>query len=431
MSSAHHLHLNLNLLATGRHDQAWRSQADIVAATDVSHFREIARIAERGQFDSLFLADSLALEGEAYRRPWRALDPIVLFSALSQATERIGFIATVNALFSEPFTIARQISSLDHISGGRAGWNIVTSLNPAAQQNYSQVAAIGPHDRYRKAQESVRVVRALWDSFDPDAVRADPHTGVYLDTDKAHAIDHRGEFFSVAGPFVAPRTPQGRPVIVQAGDSEDLRAMASRWADAIFTVQRDIDSAREFSRDAKRRARAHGRSPDELKILPGLFVVVAGTEAEALARKAEIDSYVDVETERDRLAQRIGADANLLVLDQRVPTAVLDAPRGASAVSPAFAKALVAQSHTEGLTVRDLLTRNPGGHRYVVGSPESVADDLELWFREGAADGFNLNIDRLPDGLSAFVDHVVPILQKRGLFRREYTATTLRGNLTG
>lgn len=423
------LHLNLNLLASGRHDHAWRSQPDVVAPVDIAHYREIARIAERGLFDSLFLADSLALEGEAYRRPWRAFDPIVLFTALSQATERIGFIATVNALFTEPFTIARQISSLDHVSGGRAGWNIVTSLNPAAQANYSQVAAIDPEDRYRKAQEAVRVVRALWDSFEPDAVRGDPLSGTYLDPDKVHAIDHRGDFFSVAGPFVVPPTPQGRPVIVQAGDSEQLRDMAGQWADAIFTVQRDIAGAREFARDAKHRARGHGRSPDALKILPGLFVVVASTEAEAYARKAEIDAFVDVESERDRLAQRIGADPALLVLDKPVSAAVLEAPRRASSVSPAFAKALVNQSHTEGLTVRDLLTRNPGGHRYLVGSPESVADDLARWFSEGAADGFNLNIDRLPDGLAAFVDHVVPILQRRGLFRRDYTGTTLREHL--
>ncbi|WP_029107345.1 NtaA/DmoA family FMN-dependent monooxygenase [Mycobacterium sp. URHD0025] len=424
------LHLNLNLLASGRHDHAWRTRADSEdVSVDISHFREIATIAERGLFDSLFLADSLALEDEAYRRPWRALDPIVLFSALSQATERIGFIATVNALFTEPFTIARQIASLDHISAGRAGWNIVTSLNPAAQANYSQVASIAPQDRYRKAQEAAAVVRALWDSLESGAIRGDPHTGVYLDPDKVHAIDHRGDFFSVAGPFVLPPTPQGRPVIVQAGDSEQLREMAGQWADAIFTVQRDIVGAREFARDAKRQARCHGRSSGEIRILPGLFIVVAGTEAEAHARKAEIDAFVDVESERDRLAQRIGADPGLLVLDKPVSAAVLDRPRTASAVSPAFAKALVTQSHNEGLTVRDLLTRNPGGHRYLVGSPESVADDLELWFRSGAADGFNLNIDRLPDGLEAFVDHVVPILQKRGLFRREYAGTTLREHL--
>lgn len=430
MTRRKHLHLNLNLLATGRHDHSWRSQPEVVGPTDIAHFREVARIAERGLFDSLFLADSLTLDGEAYRRPWRAFDPIVLFSALSQVTEHIGFIATVNALFTEPFTIARQIATLDHISGGRAGWNIVTSLNPRAQANFSRVAAIDPEDRYRKAEEAAHVVCALWDSIEPDAVRADQRSGTYLDADKVHAIDHTGDFFSVAGPGVVPPTPQGRPVIVQAGDSERLRAMAGRWADAIFTVQRDIGSGRKFAQDAKHRARQHGRSPDELTILPGLFVVVGSTEAEALARKAEIDAYIDVESERDQLAERIGADPRLLVLDEPVPTAILDAPTDSRSVSPAFAKALVTQSQTEGLTVRDLLTRNPGGHRYVVGSPESIADDLELWFREGAADGFNLNIDRLPDGLSAFTDHVVPILQQRGLFRREYSTTTLRGHLT-
>lgn len=429
MTEPGHLHLNLNLLATGRHDHAWRSQADVIDPVDISHYREIARIAERGLFDSLFLADSLALEAEAYRRPWRAFDPIVLFTALSQATERIGLIATVNALFTEPFTIARQVSSLDHISGGRAGWNIVTSLNPAAQANYSQVAAIGHDDRYRKAQEAVQVVHALWESFEPGAVRRDPLAGIYLDADKVHTIDHTGEFFSVTGPFVLPRTPQGRPVIVQAGDSEQLRAMAGQWADAIFTVQQDIRSARQFARDAKRRARRNGRCAADLKILPGLFVVTAGTEAEALARKAEIDAHVDLASERELLAQRIGADPEMLILDKPVPVAVLDAPRAARSVSPAFAKALVAQSQNENLTVRDLLTRNPGGHRYLVGSPESIADNLELWFRERAADGFNLNIDRLPDGLTAFVDHVVPILQRRGIFRREYTGATLRHHL--
>ncbi|MDV3124988.1 NtaA/DmoA family FMN-dependent monooxygenase [Mycobacterium sp. 21AC1] len=430
MTGPTQLHLNLNLLATGRHDQAWRTVPGKVTPVDVSHFREIAQIAERGRFDSLFLADSLALEGEAYRRPWRALDPVVLFSALSQATERIGFIATINALFAEPFSIARQVSSLDHISDGRAGWNIVTSLNPSTQANYSQVGAIDHADRYRKARESVEVVHALWRSFDPDALRSDLQSGTYLDPEKVHRIDHNGDFFSVTGPFILPRTPQDRPVIVQAGDSEQLRDMAGRWADAIFTVQRDIGASREFARDAKRRATTHGRRPSDLKILPGLFVVVGGTEAEALDRKAEIDAYVDVETERERLAQRIGSDAKLLVLDKPVPAAVLDSPRTGTSASPAFAKALVAQSNSEGLTVRDLLTSNPGGHRYLVGSPESVADNLEHWFREGAADGFNLNIDRLPDGLSAFVDHVVPILQRRGIFRREYRGATLRDHLS-
>jgi FMN-dependent oxidoreductase (nitrilotriacetate monooxygenase family) len=424
-----HLHLNLNLLASGRHDQAWRTQPERSIPFDITHFREIAQIAERGLFDSLFLADSLALEAEAYRRPWRGLDPITLFSALSQTTSHIGFIATINALFAEPFAIARQVASLDHISGGRAGWNIVTSLNPAAQANFSSVAALDPEDRYRKAEESVEVVHALWRSFEADAVLADADSGRYLDPDRVHAIDHRGAYFSVAGPFLLPPTPQQRPVIVAAGDSEQLRAMAGRWADAVFTVQRDLHTAEEFAKDVKRRAASHGRSPDDVKILPGLFVVVAGTEAEALARKAEIDSYVDVDTERDRLAGRIGVDPELLVLDELVSPDVAAAPSTAPTLSAAFARALVTQSHTEHLTVRDLLTRNPGGHRYLVGSPESVADDLELWFRAGAADGFNLNIDRLPDGLSAFVDHVVPILQTRGIFRTEYTADTLRGNL--
>lgn len=431
MSDTGHLHLNLNLLASGRHDHAWRTQPGRTAPVDVAHFREVARIAERGLFDSLFLADALSLEAEAHRRPWRALDPVVLFGALSQVTSHIGFIATINALFAEPFAIARQIASLDHISGGRAGWNIVTSLHPAAQANFSAVAALDPADRYRKAEESVEVVHALWNSFDADAVLADAATGRYLDPGKVHPIGHRGDFFSVAGPFLLPPTPQQRPVIVQAGDSDRLRAMAGRWADAIFTVQRDLVSAEQFAKDAKRRAASHGRAPDDLKLLPGLFVVVAGTEAEALERKAEIDSYVDVESERDRLADRIGVDPELLVLDELVSPELLQTSPAAPTLSAAFARALVTQSHSEHLTVRELLTRNPGGHRYLVGSPEAVADDLETWFRAGAADGFNLNIDRLPDGLSAFVDHVVPILQSRGIFRREYSDTTLRGNLVG
>lgn len=422
------LHLNINVNSVGRHDAAWRLLDDPRAFIDVDFFCDVARIAERGLFDAVFFADQVVLRDEFFSKPFCAIEPTVLLTAIGRATERVGLVATASTTFNDPYNLTRRLASLDHVTRGRAAWNIVTTRDALAAANFGTTGLPERDDRYARADEFVQTAIRLWDSWEDDAIVGDAAADVFIDRSKVHNIDHAGDFFTVRGPLGVPRSPQGRPVLVQAGSSGPGRELAAKYAEIVFTAQTTDASAREFYDDIKARAARFGRAPESVHILPGLFPIVGSTEGEARARKARFDALLDVEHERLRLAGLLEIDPEVLVLDRPLPLDRLPDPdqiRGARG----FFDATVNLATSNELTVRELLLHNPGGHRLSIGTPEQIADDIEHWFRSRLADGFNLNADSFPTGFADFVDHVVPELQRRGIYRREYTGTTLRDHL--
>ncbi|GGP99131.1 LLM class flavin-dependent oxidoreductase [Streptomyces roseolilacinus] len=421
-----HLHLNAFLMNAGHHDAAWRHpRTTPERVTDLTYFQELARTAERGLLDSVFLADGLALWGNARHNALGGFEPLTLLSALAVATERIGLIATVSTTFNEPFTTARAFASLDHLSGGRAGWNIVTSGTVDEARNFGRDEHLEHGLRYERAREFVDVTVKLWDSWADDAIVLDRAGGVYADTDKVRPIDHRGTRFRVRGPLNVPRSPQGHPLLVQAGSSEDGKEFAARYAEAVFTAQQTLSDAQAFYKDLKGRAARHGRAEDDLRILPGICPVLGSTEAEARALEQELTDLQVPEYGLAQLSGMLGTDLTGLPLDGPLPE--LPAEHDINGNRSRFA--LVAElARRDGLTLRELIARLGGGrgHRVVAGTAEQIADQLQEWFAQGAADGFNIMPPYLPGGLDHFVDQVVPILQARGLFRTEYTGRTLR-----
>lgn len=428
--SPRQMSIGMNILGHGGHAAAWRlGEVDPRACMDVGYYQNIARISERGTLDAIFLADGPALGGDVESQPAGRLEPTVLLSAVALATTHIGVIATCSSSYNSPFNLARRLQSMDHISGGRAAWNVVTNAGDAAAQNFGLAGAPIHADRYGRADEFVDVVFKLWDSWEDDAIVADRENGRFADPAKVHRIDHEGAHFRVSGPLNVSRSPQGRPVVVQAGSSEGGKALGSRWADAIFTTQTTLPDGIAFYDEMKARARGWGRNPEHLKIMPGLSTVIGSTEEEAQRRCDALDAFQGESGLAGQIAQRIGVPVSDLDLDAPLPFEklgnVVDYERG----SHGFFEAQVNLARRENLTVRQLSRRIRSGHRLVVGSPEQVADTLEEWFRAGAADGFNLMPDMFPSGAEIFVDEVVPILRKRGLFRHEYTGTTLRHHL--
>jgi FMN-dependent oxidoreductase (nitrilotriacetate monooxygenase family) len=424
--SARELHLNAFLMGVGHHEAAWRHpRTDPRAVDDVAHFQHLARTAERGTFDSVFLADGVQIWGDVRHTAANRFEPITLLTALAQATERIGLIATASTGFSEPYNLARLFSSLDHISGGRAGWNIVTTAGDRSAQNFNREVNTEHAERYRRADEFLEVATALWDSWEDDALVRDQESGVFADETKVHEINHKGRFFSVRGPLNAVRSPQGRPLLVQAGSSEDGKAFAAAWAEAVFTAHQTHGDATAFYTDLKRRVTAAGRAADDVKVLPGVVPVLGGTEAEARKLADELDGLIIPVRAVRQLTELIGVDLTDHPLDERLP----ELPP-VSHVNGAKSRFELVRdlAERERLTLRQLLGRLGGGrgHQVVVGTPEQVADHVELWFTTGAADGFNVMAPLLPSGLEDFVDHVVPLLRARGLFRTEYTGRTLR-----
>lgn len=424
MTAKRQLHLNTNVTALGRHPAGWRLLNQPNAIVDLRFYQQIANVAERGKLDALFLSDAVALKGHA-RGPSQALEPTVLLTALAAHTTHLGLIATASSTYNDPFNLARRFSSVDHLTGGRVALNVVTTYDAAAAANFSLSRVPDKAERYARAREFVDVLAKLWDSWEDGALLADQDTGRYADPDRVHAIHHRGTYFQVDGPLNLPRSPQGRPVLIQAGSSEGGRELAAATADAVFTAQTTVEGGQRFYADIKGRARALGRNPEHIHILPGLFPVIGGTEAQARARKAEMDELIDWEAALAGFAQVLGVDADDLPLDQPLPyEKIAKVARGDQ--SQGFVDATLQLARADNLTVRELLDRNPGAHRIVIGTPEQVADTIETWFLQRAADGFNLNADVFPSGLEAVVDHVIPILQRRGLFRRDYEGTTLR-----
>jgi FMN-dependent oxidoreductase (nitrilotriacetate monooxygenase family) len=422
------LHLNLFIQSRGHHEASWRHpDAADASITDVRYYQRIAQRAEEGLFDSIFFADQLALSDDAARTARVWLDPVTLLPAIAMATSRIGMVATASSTYWEPFNLARQFASIDHISGGRAAWNIVTSwLKPVALNFGKDPMGLG--DRYTVAEEFVQIVKDLWDSWADDAVRDDRAAGVWADPARITPIDFEGEYYSCAGPLNLPRSPQGRPVLVQAGQSDAGRGFAARHAEAIFTAHLNSDSAREFYADVKRRIAGAGRNPDQVLVLPGINPMIADTEAEAIRLMDSLNDLNDPEIGRRTLSARFGGyDFSGLPLDRVLTRADFPDPETVEA-SRSRAISFIDQVEREGLTLRQLLARLAGarGHFSVAGTPEQIADIITDWYENGAADGFNVMPPLFPTQLDAFIEGVIPILQKRGLFRTAYAGSTLR-----
>lgn len=423
MTRQRQLHLNAFIMPNGHHEAAWRHPSTRPEqALTLHHYVDIARTAERGRLDSVFLADTVALADNVRHNSHSAFEPLTLLSALAASTEHVGLIATASTTYNHPYTLARAFASLDHLSGGRAGWNIVTSGSKAEAGNFG-IERPDHSRRYDRATEFLELAAELWDSFGDGAVLADKGRGLFADTDRIRRVEHRGEFFEVTGPLNVPRPVQGYPLLVQAGSSETGKGYAARYAEAVFTAQQTLDGGIEFYEDLKRRLPQHGRSRDDLLVLPGISPIIGSTEEEARRLEAEINAGI---------VPAYGLAQLRAMLDIELTEEHLDGPlpqieRITQGNQSRFT--LVTElARREDLTVRQLIERLAGGrgHRVLAGTPEQIADDLELWFTKGAADGFNIMPPTYPGGLEVFVDTVVPLLQERGLFRTEYTGTTLR-----
>jgi FMN-dependent oxidoreductase (nitrilotriacetate monooxygenase family) len=418
---------------TGQHVAAWRHpQAHMKSGTSFAEMVETAQLAERGKFDLLFLADSAAvnISGSADSRGRMGkvvkFEPMTILSALAAVTKNLGLVATSTTTFNEPYTLARQFASLDQISGGRAGWNLVTSNNEQDALNYSREAHLSHGDRYERAIEFADVVNGLWDSWDDDAFIRDKEGGVFFDPAKLHVLNHKGKHFQVRGPLNVACSPQGRPVLVQAGASGTGRDVAARLAELVFTAATTFEQAKEFYDDVRVRIPRFGRTQDQVKVMPGFYPVVAPTASEAQEKYDYLQSLIQKPVGISILESTIGVHGlDKIPLDGPVPEmADTNGPLSRQ-------RLLLEQARRDKLTFWELCLANAGprGHALSIGTPSQVADEMEHWFRDGAADGFNVMPAWLPGSLRDFVDLVIPELQRRGLFRTEYEAMTLRENL--
>lgn len=420
------LTLNLFIYPGGHHEAGWRYPgSEPGRVLDITYYQDLARKAEAAKFDAVFFADGPSLPDNVRYASRLRVEPLTWLTALATATERIGLIGTASTTYLEPYNLARLFASLDHISGGRAGWNIVTT-SADASANFG-LPAQPPHvERYRRATEFVEVVSKLWDSWEDDALVADAASGIFADDTKIHPIEHIGPHFRVKGALNTARSPQGRPVYVQAGSSDDGRAFAARFAEAIFTAHQTLDSAQRFYADIKKQAAGLGRNPDHVKILPGISPYIGSTEAEAKAVLEEFNDLIQPAFSLAQLKQMTGLDLSGHDLDAPFPRELIDltGPKGAASRFQLIAD-IVAR---ENPTLRQLIHRLAGarGHYVIAGTPERIADEIQTWFETGAADGFNVMPPWLRGGFDVFVAEVVPILRKRGLFREEYSGTTLR-----
>ena len=431
MTSSRQLHLGAFMRPASIHTGAWRFPG---AWPDMNfnfaHTKWAIQKLERAKFDAFFMADHMAVLNmpiDALKRSHTvtSFEPFTLLSALSAVTERIGLIATGSTTFDAPYHVARRFASLDHLSGGRAGWNIVTTSNPDAALNFGLEEHVEHGERYRRAREFYDVVTGLWDSFADDAFIRDTERGIYFDPAKMHVLAHQGKYFSVRGPLNIARPIQGWPVIVQAGASEAGRQLAAETAEAVFTAQSDLAAGRRFYADVKGRMTGLGRAPEHMKILPACFVVVADTVAEARRKREKLDSLVDYANAIGSLSIAIGHDASKFDPDRPLPE---DIPE--SNASKSGRERAIELGRRENLTVRQLAQRL-GGYSglAMVGTPETIADEMEEWLAGEGCDGFTVMFPYLPGGLDDFVDRVVPELQRRGVFRSEYEGATLRENL--
>ncbi|WP_440466122.1 LLM class flavin-dependent oxidoreductase [Pseudomonas sp. YH-1] len=425
------LSLGAFIMATGHHVSAWR-HPDVPAdgGLDFRLYKRLAQVAEAAKFDAVFVADSVAAPtAEIASRMARSdhFEPLTLLSALAAVTERIGLVATVTTSYNEPYHVARKFASLDHLSGGRAGWNLVTSDAAAEALNFNRQEHFGHAERYARAREFHEVVTGLWDSWEDDAFTRDKASGQYYDPAKLHVLNHEGEHFRVQGPLNVARPPQGRPVIVQAGSSETGRELAAQTAEVVFTAQTSLAAACDFYNDLKGRLPRFGRSADDLRIMPGVFVVVGQSQAEAQEKFEAFQELVEPQVGVALLSRMLGNfDLSAYPLDGPLPELPLtDSGQRSRQLL------LTELAGRENLTLAQLGRRIAGGrgHYSLIGTPTQIADELQAWFEGGAADGFNVLVPHLPGGLEDVANHVVPELQRRGLFRRDYSGSTLRDHL--
>jgi N-acetyl-S-(2-succino)cysteine monooxygenase len=424
MRAGRQMRLGIFVQAAGHHVAGWRHPDAIPGGPDLALMKHLAATAERGRFDMFFLADNFATGYAEHPSSIGKFEPLTLLAVLSAVTTHLGLAATASTTYAEPYHVARAFSSLDHLSGGRAAWNVVTTSYPKNGAVFGRQHP--PHaERYAMAEEFVEACRLLWDSWDDDAFVMDKALGTFVRPGTLHIPDFEGKYFTVKGGLNLPRCPQGQPVIIQAGSSAPGQALAARTAEVVFTAQNNLPDAQEFYAGLKAQLSQHGRPPEALKIMPGFMPVIGATEAEARALFAELSSKLDMVQANTVLSDRLGMDMSGFALDAPVP----ELPESEHLKSRA--RLLLETARREGLTLRELCHRVAAsrGHLTVIGTPAQVADTMEQWFRAGGADGFNLMPPFFPRQFDVFVDEVVPILQERGLFRREYEGRTLRENL--
>lgn len=419
------MHLGMIVLGTGSHVAGWRLPEAQFGSQNFELIRHVVQVAERGKLDLVFFADAVNTGLDAHPGMMLRFEPLTLLSALAMHTSRIGLVATVSTTYSEPYNVARAFASIDHLSGGRAGWNVVTGSSPDAAANFSRDKHPPHAERYARAEEYVSVVKGLWDSWDDGALVGDKETGVFVDPTKMHVLGHEGAFFKVLGPLNITRPPQGYPVIFQAGASDRGLDFAGATAEVVFATQQLLDEAKSFTETLRGKTAAAGRPRDAVRVLFGVSPVIGRTEAEAKEKVARLAALVDPVIAMRVLSDRLGHDMSQFPLDQPIP----DLPPSGMMQGHAVVLKSLARRHN--MTLRELrdFTAASSGHRLVAGTALQVADDLEEWFRSGAADGFVIMSSHLPGPAEEFVDQVVPILRARGLFRQEYEGTTLRDHL--
>lgn len=430
-SRTRQLSLGAFLMATGHHIAGWRHpQAQADAGSNFRHYVALAKMAEQAKFDAIFVSDSVGVRGSylpSLSRTARSdqFEPLTLLSALAATTEKIGLIGTVSTTFNEPYNVARKFASLDLISGGRAGWNLVTSSGNGEFENFGLSEHASHEHRYQRAEEFHAVVSGLWDSWEDDTFVRDQQNGIYLEPHKLHVLHHKGPHFSVRGPLNVSRSPQGKPVIVQAGASEAGKNLAARTAEVIFVAHQTLQEAQAFYSDIKARAQAVGRTPDSVKIMPGIFPVVAKTQAEAEEKFQQLQELMHPVVGVALLSQLTGADLSGYPVDGPVPE--LPDTNGMKSRQ----RLLLDLARRDNLTIRQTYLRIAGarGHWQLVGTPATIADQLQQWFEGGGADGFNIMAPVLPGGLQDFIELVLPELRRRGLFRHDYQGNTLRQHL--
>tara|TARA_B100001245_G_C22880199_1_gene423259 strand:+ start:614 stop:1945 length:1332 start_codon:yes stop_codon:yes gene_type:complete len=427
MTNQRMMRLGAFLAGTGSNMASWRHPDAVPdAAINLDYYKQLTRRAEEAKLDFVFFGDGLYISEKSHPNFLNRFEPLTLLAALAMDTKQIGLAATLSTSYSEPFTVARQFASIDHISEGRAGWNIVTSPLEGSALNYSK-AEHPQHDlRYRMAVEYLEVTKGLWDSWEDDAFVRNKETGQFIDPHKLHRVNHKGEFFSVQGPLTISRSKQGRPILIQAGSSEAGKEFASQVADAVFTGQATIEDAQEFYQDVKGRAVKHGRRSEEILMLPGCNPIVGATSEEAEAKYQEISNLVVIDDALNYLGRYFNdIDFTQYDLDEQFPDLGDFARNGWESATDRIKKV----SREEGLTLRQMALRSTTPKSPFIGTPEQVADTMQSWFEAGAADGFMMNASVLPQGFNDFVDLVLPVLKDRGLFRTEYEHDTLRGNL--
>tara|TARA_Y100000588_G_scaffold186849_1_gene200956 strand:- start:2927 stop:4246 length:1320 start_codon:yes stop_codon:yes gene_type:complete len=415
------------LSGTGGNMASWRHPSAVAdGAVNLAYYKDMTRRAEEAKLDFVFFGDGLYISEKSHPNFLVRFEPLTLLAALAMETSKIGLAATLSTTYSDPYTVARQFSSIDHLSDGRAGWNVVTSPLEGSAANYNKPEHPQHDLRYRIASEFLEIAKGLWDSWEDDAFIRDKESGVFIDPDKMHRLDHRGEFFNIQGPLNISRSKQGRPVIIQAGSSEAGRGFAANVADAIFTGQANLADASSFYKDVKQRAAKAGRDPDQVLVLPGCSPVVGSTSEEAEAKYQEIADLVVIEDALNYLGRYFNdMDFSPYDLDEPFPDLGDFGRNGWESTTDRIKQV----AKEEGLTLREMALRSTTPRNEFIGTPEQVADSMQAWFESGVADGFMLNPSVLPQGLNDFLEHVLPLLKERGLFREEYEADTLRGNL--